>query len=116
MIGGGFGGLAAAKALARAPVRVTLVDRHNYHLFQPLLYQVATATLSISPLVDPLRYSDWSARGGVKADAGCCSARVCGRMGWGLTCAADFGRSAALDQVASVTQRRMLKAIAAMRT
>ena len=43
IIGGGFGGLDAARALKHAPVRVTVVDRHNYHLFQPLLYQVATA-------------------------------------------------------------------------
>jgi NADH dehydrogenase len=43
IIGGGFGGLDAARTLSRAPVRITLVDRHNYHLFQPLLYQVATA-------------------------------------------------------------------------
>ena len=43
VIGGGFGGLAAARALARAPVHVTLIDRRNHHLFQPLLYQVATA-------------------------------------------------------------------------
>jgi len=42
IIGGGFGGLYAAKALRRAPVRVTLVDKRNFHLFQPLLYQVAT--------------------------------------------------------------------------
>lgn len=46
IIGAGFGGLAAAKALARAPVHVTIVDRHNYHTFQPLLYQVATAGLN----------------------------------------------------------------------
>ena len=46
ILGGGFGGLAAAKALRRAPVRVTLVDRKNHHLFQPLLYQVATAGLA----------------------------------------------------------------------
>ena len=46
IVGGGFGGLRAAKALADAPVRVTLVDRRNHHLFQPLLYQVATAALS----------------------------------------------------------------------
>ncbi|CAN5119819.1 NAD(P)/FAD-dependent oxidoreductase [soil metagenome] len=45
VVGAGFGGLAAARALARAPVRVTVVDRHNYHTFQPLLYQVATAGL-----------------------------------------------------------------------
>jgi NADH:ubiquinone reductase (H+-translocating) len=56
IIGGGFGGLAAAKALARAPVRVTLVDRHNYHLFQPLLYQVATATLSPGDIGAPIRW------------------------------------------------------------
>lgn len=42
ILGGGFGGLRAARALARAPVRVTLLDRRNFHLFQPLLYQVAT--------------------------------------------------------------------------
>jgi NADH dehydrogenase len=56
IIGGGFGGLAAAKALARANVRVTLVDRHNYHLFQPLLYQVATATLSAGDIGAPIRW------------------------------------------------------------
>jgi len=56
IIGGGFGGLAAAKALARANVRVTLVDRHNYHLFQPLLYQVATATLSPGDIGAPIRW------------------------------------------------------------
>src|ERR1700741_4183917 len=46
IVGGGFGGLAAASALRNAPVRVTLIDRSNHHLFQPLLYQVATATLA----------------------------------------------------------------------
>jgi len=46
IVGGGFGGLAAARALAGAPVDVTLVDRTNHHLFQPLLYQVAAAGLS----------------------------------------------------------------------
>jgi NADH dehydrogenase len=55
IVGGGFGGLAAAKALARAPVRVTLVDRHNHHLFQPLLYQVATAGLSPAEIASPIR-------------------------------------------------------------
>jgi NADH dehydrogenase len=50
IIGGGFGGLSAARSLARAPVDVTLIDRHNYHLFQPLLYQVATARISTSGL------------------------------------------------------------------
>ncbi len=53
--GAGFGGLAAAKALAGAPVDVALVDRHNYHLFQPLLYQVATAVLSPADIASPIR-------------------------------------------------------------
>ena len=55
VIGGGFGGLAAARNLARAPVRVTLVDRRNYHLFQPLLYQVATAALNPADIAYPIR-------------------------------------------------------------
>jgi NADH:ubiquinone reductase (H+-translocating) len=55
IVGGGFGGLFAARALGRARVRVTLVDRHNHHLFQPLLYQVATAILSEGEIAPPLR-------------------------------------------------------------
>lgn len=55
ILGGGFAGLHAAKHLRKAPVRITLVDRHNHHLFQPLLYQVATATLSPSEIASPLR-------------------------------------------------------------
>jgi NADH dehydrogenase len=55
IVGGGFGGLYAARALARAPLRVTLIDRHNYHLFQPLLYQVATGALSPANIATPLR-------------------------------------------------------------
>jgi NADH dehydrogenase len=55
IVGGGFGGLTAAKALRRAPVRVTLVDRTNHHLFQPLLYQVATAALSPAEIAAPIR-------------------------------------------------------------
>jgi NADH dehydrogenase len=55
IVGGGFGGLEAAKALRRAPVRVTLVDRRNHHLFQPLLYQVATAALSPGDIASPIR-------------------------------------------------------------
>src|ERR1700739_66882 len=54
--GGGFAGLYAARALRRAPVRVTVVDRHNYHLFQPLLYQVATASLSPGDIASPIRW------------------------------------------------------------
>jgi len=56
IIGGGFGGLWAAKALKHAPVRVTLVDRHNHHVFQPLLYQVATAALSPGDIASPIRW------------------------------------------------------------
>jgi len=55
ILGGGFGGLAAARALARAPVDVTLIDRRNHHLFQPLLYQVATAALSPGEIATPIR-------------------------------------------------------------
>jgi NADH dehydrogenase len=55
IIGGGFGGLYAARSLAQAPVRVTVIDRQNYHLFQPLLYQVATAALSPADIATPIR-------------------------------------------------------------
>jgi NADH dehydrogenase len=55
IIGAGFGGLSAAKALAKSPFDVTVVDQHNYHLFQPLLYQVATAGLSPSDIASPIR-------------------------------------------------------------
>src|SRR5712691_10832856 len=55
IIGAGFGGLTAAKELAGAPFDVTVVDRHNYHRFQPLLYQVATAALSPADIASPIR-------------------------------------------------------------
>jgi NADH dehydrogenase len=55
IVGGGFGGLEAARALRKTPVRVTLLDRQNHHLFQPLLYQVATAALSPADIAEPLR-------------------------------------------------------------
>ncbi len=55
IVGAGFGGLTAAKALKKAPYTVTLIDRHNYHLFQPLLYQVATAALSPADIAAPIR-------------------------------------------------------------
>src|SRR5262249_24093127 len=55
IVGGGFGGLAVAKALKRAPVQVTLIDRSNHHLFQPLLYQVATAMLTPGHIAAPIR-------------------------------------------------------------
>ena len=55
IIGGGFGGLYTAKSLRNAPVRVTLIDKRNFHLFQPLLYQVATGSLSPADIASPLR-------------------------------------------------------------
>ncbi len=55
VIGAGFGGLEAAKALRRSPVDVTVIDRENHHLFQPLLYQVATASLSPGDIAEPIR-------------------------------------------------------------
>jgi NADH dehydrogenase len=55
IIGGGFGGLYAARALASAPVEITILDRRNFHLFQPLLYQVATAALNPADIAEPIR-------------------------------------------------------------
>ena len=55
IVGGGFGGLSAAKALAHSPFDITLIDRNNHHLFQPLLYQVATAGLSPADIASPIR-------------------------------------------------------------
>jgi NADH dehydrogenase len=56
IIGGGFGGLFGARAFKHAPVEVTLIDRHNHHVFQPLLYQVATAGLSPGDIASPIRW------------------------------------------------------------
>src|SRR3954462_12672231 len=56
VVGAGFGGLETVYRLAGAPVSVTLVDRRNHHLFQPLLYQVATASLATSEIAWPIRY------------------------------------------------------------
>ncbi len=56
IVGGGFGGLYVARSLKNAPLKVTLVDRRNFHLFQPLLYQVATGELSPANIASPLRY------------------------------------------------------------
>src|ERR1700756_3226404 len=55
IVGAGFGGLSAARALAQAPVDITVIDRRNFHLFQPLLYQVATAVLPPSEIAWPIR-------------------------------------------------------------
>ncbi len=56
IIGGGFAGLDAARALRGAPVSVTVVDRRNHHVFQPLLYQVAAAALSPGDIASPIRW------------------------------------------------------------
>jgi NADH:ubiquinone reductase (H+-translocating) len=55
IVGGGFGGLTTARALDGSPVQVSLIDRRNHHLFQPLLYQVATAALNPSDIATPIR-------------------------------------------------------------
>src|SRR5262249_39066993 len=55
IVGGGFGGLAAAKVLATTPVEIILIDRTNHHLFQPLLYQVATSVLTPNQIATPIR-------------------------------------------------------------
>src|SRR5579872_3373222 len=55
IVGGGFGGLATAKALKKTPAHVTLIDRTNHHVFQPLLYQVATSVLGPSNIAFPIR-------------------------------------------------------------
>jgi hypothetical protein len=56
IVGGGFGGLEAVNGLAGSPVSITLIDQRNHHLFQPLLYQVATASLATSEIAWPIRY------------------------------------------------------------
>ena len=56
IIGAGFGGLTAARTLSRYPVQITLIDRQNFHTFQPLLYQVATAGLSPGEIAAPIRW------------------------------------------------------------
>src|SRR6185312_4765827 len=56
IVGAGFGGLEVAHRLASAPVRITLIDQRNHHLFQPLLYQVATASLATSEIAWPVRH------------------------------------------------------------
>jgi NADH dehydrogenase len=55
IVGGGFGGLAAAKGLKQSPVNVLLIDRSNHHVFQPLLYQVATSVLAPGQIASPIR-------------------------------------------------------------
>ena len=64
IVGAGFGGLETVFGLAGAPVQITLIDRRNHHLFQPLLYQVATASLATSEIAWPIRYLVRGRRGG----------------------------------------------------
>src|ERR1700749_2991865 len=64
IVGGGFGGLAAARALRRTNVEVTVIDRMNHHLFQPLLYQVAAGELSMGDAAPPIRAMVWHPRNG----------------------------------------------------
>src|SRR5690348_13427224 len=71
VVGGGFAGLAAARALARSEADVTVVDRRNHHLFQPLLYQVATAVLSAGDIAAPLRHVLRKTRVRVLMDEAC---------------------------------------------
>ena len=56
VVGAGFGGLELTRALDGAPARITMIDKRNHHLFQPLLYQVATASLATSEIAWPIRY------------------------------------------------------------
>ncbi len=84
ILGGGFCGLCAAQSLRRVPVRVTLIDRHNFHLFQPLLYQVATGGLSPANIAAPLR-SILRKQKNVRvllAEAPCYGRRVSRRRRW----------------------------------
>src|ERR1700754_1213292 len=62
ILGGGFAGLAAAKGLRNSNVRITLIDKSNHHLFQPLLYQVATAALAAPDVAAPIRKLLWKQR------------------------------------------------------
>jgi NADH dehydrogenase len=71
ILGAGFGGLGVALGLAKSPVRITIVDQRNHHLFQPLLYQVGTATLATSEIAWPIRQL-MRKRKQVTTDAGGC--------------------------------------------
>ena len=79
IVGAGFGGLEAAKALRRAPADVTVVDRQNHHCFQPLLYQVATAALSPADVAWPIRHILRTQEQRDGADGGCQRRRYASR-------------------------------------
>lgn len=101
ILGAGFGGLMAAKSLSRANVRVTLIDRQNYHLFQPLLYQVATATLSPADIAVPIRSI---LRDQANADVVLGSVAAVDRIGH--TVSLDDGRSLPYDYLIVATGAR----------
>ena len=73
ILGGGFAGLAAARALRDAGVRITLIDRSNHHLFQPLLYQVATAALAAPDISAPIRKLLWQPVERDRVDGAACT-------------------------------------------
>src|SRR5258707_15289420 len=103
IVGSGFGGLLAARTLAKYPVQITLVDRQNFHTFQPLLYQVATAGLSPGEIAAPIRWImrgdrnvevlmsevrgfDLSRRGGMLEEGEIGYDYLIGAAGWGDDC------------------------------
>lgn len=98
VVGAGFGGLAAVEKLKRLPVRITLVDKRNYHLFQPLLYQIATATLNPSDIATPIR-SLFKGDGNVRVLKG----EVCGVDSANRTLALGGGPKLAYDRLVLAT-------------
>ncbi len=101
VVGAGFAGLACVRALARSPVDITLIDRRNYHLFQPLLYQVATAALSPADIAWPIR-SIVAAQPNVRVEM----ARVSGVDADRQTVVTEDGRWIAYDQLVLATGAR----------
>ena len=98
IVGGGFAGLAAAKTLAKAEAQVVLIDRANHHLFQPLLYQVATSTLAPGQIATPIREAwPWPVRDSqsCKAERSVRAAALYGSPGWASTCGRSRSRACA---------------------
>ena len=98
VVGAGFGGLAAVTRLKRLPVRITLIDKRNYHLFQPLLYQIATATLNPADIATPIR-SLFKADGNVRVLKG----EVTAIDSVGKTLALANGQTLAFDKLVLAT-------------
>jgi NADH:ubiquinone reductase (H+-translocating) len=101
IVGAGFGGLEAAHRLARAPVSITLIDRRNHHLFQPLLYQVATASLATSEIAWPIRYLLRD-----RPDVTTLFATVCGVNTVGKQVLLDYGDALPYDTLILATGAR----------